>query len=149
MNNKIVIEDFSFENFRSFKDFQTLNMTAATLKSKDSELDINNIYREEGEKAVLRSKIIYGANASGKSNIIKALKCYITLITTCLQNKGVLSAIDPFEFSSKTENEPSFFQLIFRNEGIRYRYGFVADRTKIHSEWLSLVPEAREVCQSG
>jgi AAA15 family ATPase/GTPase len=56
----------------------------------------------------------------------------------------VLSLIDSFQLSTETENKPTFFQLIFRIEKTRYRYGFEADEKSIKSEWLFSTPNKRE-----
>lgn len=61
-----MIEDFSFGNFWSFKDIQSLNMSAAKIKSKNAELDLKNVFSINGELSLLKTKAIYGANASGK-----------------------------------------------------------------------------------
>lgn len=139
-----MIEEFSFGNFRSFKDVQTLNMTAAKIRSSKPELDTINVIQEEGKIPLLKSKAIYGANASGKTNIVKALVTFIRITQQNLKDEKVLSMINSFVLSTETESQPSFFQLIFRIDGVRYRYGFEADNNKIHSEWLYGTPGKRE-----
>ena len=139
-----MIEEFSFGNFWSFKDMQTLNMTAAKIKSKNSRLDTVNLIPVEGDLSLLKSKAIYGANASGKSNVIKALGLFIRIINNSVKDEKVLGMIDPFMLSTETDDKPTFFQLIFRLEGIRYRYGFEADDKSVKSEWLFSTPGKRE-----
>lgn len=139
-----MIEEFSFGNFWSFKDMQTLNMTAAKIRSKNSRLDTVSLIPVEDELSLLKSKAIYGANASGKSNIIKALVTYIQIINESVKNDEVLERIESFQLSTESAGEPSFFQMIFRLEGIRYRYGFEADFESIKSEWLFSTPKSRE-----
>lgn len=139
-----MIEEFSFGNFWSFKGIQTLNMTAAKIKSKNSQLDGINIFPVNQETNLLKSKAIYGANASGKSNVIKALATFIRIIKDSVKEEKALSLIDSFQLSTETENMPTFFQLIFRIGKIRYRYGFEADDKSIKSEWLFSTPSKRE-----
>lgn len=139
-----MIEEFSFGNFWSFKDMQTLNMTAAKIKSKNSRLDTVNLIPVDEELNLLKSKAIYGANASGKSNVIKALGLFIRIINNSVKDEKVLGMIDPFMFSTETDDKPTFFQLIFRLEGVRYRYGFEADDLSVKSEWLFSTPNKRE-----
>jgi len=122
-----MIEEFSFGNFWSFKDIQTLNMTAASIKSANPDLDTNNIIPVNDHVAVLKSKAIYGANASGKSNIVKALVTFIRIISDSVKDDTILSLIDPFALSTESVKQPSFFQLVFRMDGTRYRYGFEAN----------------------
>jgi len=142
--NYDMIEEFSFGNFWSFKDMQTLNMTAAKIKSKNSRLDSVNLIPVEDELSLLKSKAIYGANASGKSNVIKALVTFIRIIKESLKDEKMLEMIDSFQLSSESVDQPTFFQLTFRVEGIRHRYGFEADNTSIKSEWLFSTPNLRE-----
>lgn len=139
-----MIEEFSFGNFWSFKEIQTLNMTAAKIKSKNPELDDINIFPIKNDLRLLKAKAIYGANASGKSNIIKALVSFIRIIRDSVKEENILDLIDSFQLSTETEREPSFFQLVFRMGKIRYRYGFEADDTSIKSEWLFSTPYKRE-----
>lgn len=139
-----MIEEFSFGNFWSFKDIQTLNMTAAKIKSKNSQLDDINVFPINKETSLLKAKAIYGANASGKSNVIKALASFIRIIKDSVKEEKALGLIDSFQLSTETENMPTFFQLIFRIGKSRYRYGFEADDKSIKSEWLFSTPNKRE-----
>lgn len=139
-----MIEEFSFGNFWSFKDIQTLNMTAAKIKSKNSQLDDINVFPINKDTSLLKAKAIYGANASGKSNVIKALVSFIRIIKDSVKEEKALSLIDSFQLSTETENKPTFFQLIFRIGKTRYRYGFEADEKSIKSEWLFSTPNKRE-----
>jgi AAA15 family ATPase/GTPase len=139
-----MIEEFSFGNMRSFKDIQTLNMTAAKIKSNNSLLDKQNVIPIEGDLSLLKSKAIYGANASGKSNVIRGLVTFIRIIKESVKDERSLGFIDRFELSTETRGEPTFFQLIFRVDNVRYRYGFEADESAIKSEWLFSTPSIRE-----
>ncbi|WP_297869049.1 ATP-binding protein [uncultured Flavobacterium sp.] len=101
---------------------------------------------KEGKYKVLRSAVIYGANSSGKSNFIKALDFMVTTI----KNSSKINSTDklnvsPFLLNVETENQPSFFEILFViNNGYdckRYRYGFEIDNDKVHSEWLYILNE--------
>ena len=140
-----MIEEFSFENFKSFKSLNTLNMTAAKLKSRYSSLDVEPIIQQDDDVTLLKSKGIYGANASGKSNLVKALGSFIRIVQFSVKDEHILDKyMTPFYLSTETVDKPVFMQLVFRCEGVRYRYGFQADREKIHSEWLYSTPGKRE-----
>ncbi len=139
-----MIEEFSFGNFWSFKDIQTLNMTAAKIKSTDSELDLNNVINLSDKLNLLKSKAIYGANASGKSSIIKALIAFIRIVKESVKDENALYIIDSFKLSTETIGKPTFFQLILRIDNVKYRYGFEADDKSIKSEWLYFTPKLRE-----
>jgi hypothetical protein len=119
-------------------------MTAAKIKSKNSQLDNINIFPVNKDISLLKAKAIYGANASGKSNVIKALVSFIRIIKDSVKEEKALSLIDSFQLSTETENMPTFFQLIFRIGKTRYRYGFEADDKSIKSEWLFSTPNKRE-----
>ncbi len=140
-----MIEEFSFGNFRSFKDIQTLNMTAAKIKSNNPSLDTDNLISINDKLALLKSKAIYGANASGKSNVVKAFGCYIKIIQESSNNENILKMVDSFKLSTETESKPTFFELTFRSNNIRYRYGFEVDSLEIKSEWLFATPNLREL----
>jgi len=123
--------EFSVANFLSFKEKKTLSLEAASIS------DYKENIIEEGKYKMLRSAVLYGANSSGKSNFIKALSImrYIIIYSSI---KSSTSEIDvtPFLLNTKTENEPSFFEILFLVDGIRYRYGFEADKKTIKAEWL-------------
>lgn len=139
-----MIEEFSFGNFWSFKDIQTLSMTAAKIKSKNAKLDEVNLFPVAQDVSLLKAKAIYGANASGKSNVTRALVAFIRIIKESVKEEKILQLIDSFQLSTETEHEPTFFQLIFRIGKTRYRYGFEADHKSIKSEWLFSTPSIRE-----
>ncbi|MGF1637863.1 MAG: ATP/GTP-binding protein [Cyclobacteriaceae bacterium] len=140
----MIIQEFSFGNFRSFKDIQTLNLSAAKIKSKNEKIDISNVFNYKNQP-FLKSKAIYGANASGKSNIIKAFVTFIKIIKNSVKDEEVLNLVDPFRLSTETENEPSFFQLIFWHKNVKYRYGFELDDKNVFAEWLYAKPGSREL----
>jgi len=140
-----MIEEFSFENYKSFKEMNTLNMTAAKLKSKYSRVDVDPTIQLDDDVTLLKSKAIYGANASGKSNIVKAFGSFIRIVQHSVKDEQILEKhMAPFFLSTETVDKPVFMQLVFRCEGVRYRYGFQADKEKIHSEWLYATPGKRE-----
>ena len=131
--------EFSFSNFRSFKDLTTLSMVAANIASKDKELDSQNVFPVDSKLNLLKSKAIYGKNASGKSNISRALAAFLNIVRYSVKNDDILiKTIEPFRLNSTTPDEPSFFQIIFQisGEASIYRYGFEVKGNKVISEWL-------------
>ena len=124
--------DFSVENYRSIKEMQTLSMTAANITSKYKELDKINVFKYSAKQSILKSKAIYGANASGKSNLIRALASFISIVVNSVKDEKILnSKIEKFELSTETEKKPSYFQLSFLLNKVYYRYGFEATRNEI------------------
>lgn len=142
------LQEFSFGNFRSFKEINTLNLSAAKIKSKHVSIDKKNIIKGNNIENIsfLKSKAIYGANASGKSNVINAFLTFFRIIRNSVKDDKALNMIDSFRLSTETENEPSFFQIIFWDKNVKYRYGFELDDKSIFSEWLYGKPNERELC---
>ena len=138
--------EFTVGNFRSFKEPVTLSMVAAKIIAKDPELDQNNTFRVDDDLTLLRSAAIYGANASGKSNLVKALGFMRWFVLNSSKESQVDDPIDtiPFRLDAETENKPSFFEVVFRLEGISYRYGFEVTVHKVETEWLFYSPRGKE-----
>lgn len=135
--------EFSVENFRSIKVRQTLSMAA----NQGSEHRDTHLFQPAlpGVPALVRSAAIYGPNASGKTNLIKALQAMQTIVigsTTKLQ-RGEEIPVTPYLFSQETVNAPSTFEVVFIHSGVRYQFGFSASRERIHEEWLFAYPKGR------
>ena len=127
--------EFTTGNFLSFREKKTLSMEAAKIK----EYPENVI--QTGKYKLLKSAVIYGANASGKSNLIKALK----FMLDTLKNSARLNSTDtlnakPFLLDEESSHKPSYFELLFIAGNNRFRYGFELDDKRIHSEWLYILP---------
>jgi AAA15 family ATPase/GTPase len=118
--------EFSVKNFRSINELQTISFVATGLTShKDNiNLDTDNI-ANEGGMDLLKTIGIYGANASGKSNIIKALEYFINVIATKIErNDDLIYVHDPFLYQDNFDDTESFFQIVLLIEDKKYRYGF-------------------------
>lgn len=124
--------EFSVKNFLSFKDKIILSM-----EKGNGEENINNIIKNDITD-LLRTSVIYGANASGKSNVIKAFTCAIILVRTSnlMMPGGKLDLVKPFLLDDTSRNKPSEFEFIFITNNIKYRYYFSADENKIYDEIL-------------
>jgi uncharacterized protein len=138
--------EFSVGNYRSFKEKVTFSMVAANLVSQDKNLDINNVFAVDKELSLVKSAAIYGANASGKSNLAKALQFMKWFMVNSSKETQSTEAIgvERFRLSTETDNQPSFFEIVFLLDGQQHRYGFTADSQKVVSEWLFYVPKTRE-----
>jgi AAA15 family ATPase/GTPase len=130
--------EFSVGNYKSFKDIVTFSMVAANLTSKNKDLDINNIFHYKQSVNLVKTAAIYGANASGKSNFVKAFVFMRNFIINSSKESQATEEInvENFQLSTTTDKRPSFFEVIFVTNDIRYRYGFEIDDERIHSEWL-------------
>jgi uncharacterized protein len=138
--------EFSVGNYRSFKEKVTFSMVAANLVAKDKQLDANNVFTVDDDLKLLKSAAIYGANASGKSNLAKALafmKGFIANSSKDTQSTDEIP-IEPFRLSTETDSKPSFFELVFIMTGVKYRYGFEVTDKQVVSEWLFYTPKTRE-----
>ncbi len=135
-----MLVEFSVTNFRSIRDKQTLSM----VKGKGSELEATHTFKPTapGSEALLKSAAIYGANAAGKSNIIKALSMMKQIVVTP-PNVGEKLPVVPFMFDPATPQQPTEFELIFIANNVRYQYGFSATAERIWSEWLFAFPKGR------
>ena len=133
-----MLVEFTVENYKSFRDRTTLSMVAAKITSFEKSLDEENVIDAKPDLKLLRSAGIYGANASGKSNLASALgfmHSFILGSARDLQANDPIAA-EPFLLSTETEKEPSLFEIVIVVEGIEYRYGFQANAERIVSEWL-------------
>jgi uncharacterized protein len=138
--------EFSIGNYRSFKDRVTFSMVAANLVSKEKSLDINNAFDIDKNLKLLKTAAIYGANASGKSNLAKALsfmKWFMVNSSKETQSTDEIG-VEPFRLSTETEGRPSFFELVFLMGKQKYRYGFEVNQERVIAEWLFYVPNVRE-----
>ncbi|MEI6767264.1 MAG: ATP-binding protein [Bacteroidota bacterium] len=125
-----MIVEFSVKNFRSISDLQTISFVSTNLKSsrENERVDLNNIVSDYGTK-LLKTIGIYGANASGKSNIIRALEFFCEAISDLPSPKSRLSKLaQPFLYQNDSENTESFFQIVLIIEGKKYRYGFTVKK---------------------
>jgi uncharacterized protein len=138
--------EFSVGNFRSIRDIESISFVASSVVSKNKEVDETNVFQATDKVRGLKTLAIYGANASGKSNFIKALQAFTLMIGVSLSEKKLLSyAHQPYLLSTETVDKPTFFQAFFMIEGITYRYGFELTKDEIVSEWLFGTPNTREV----
>ncbi|WGV24340.1 AAA family ATPase [Halotia branconii] len=138
--------EFSVGNYRSFKEQVTFSMVAANLVAQNKKLDENNVFEVDDNLQLLKSAAIYGANASGKSNLAKALdfmKWFMVNSSKETQSTEKIN-IERFQLSTETEKKPSFFEIVFLMNGNKYRYGFEATRDLVVSEWLFYVPKLKE-----
>ena len=129
--------EFCVKNFLSLKDEAKLSFIASTLK--ESLQEENDLINELAiGLSVLRSAVIYGANASGKSNVLKALSFYKRFITDSFINSqaGKLIDVEGFRLNTQTENEPTTMEATFIVGDFIYRFGFEVDRKSVREEWL-------------
>ena len=136
---------FKLQNCLSFFRPCVLDMEASSVRQLN-----DYVYTPLNRKwdiKVLKSAAIYGANASGKSNLLRgfAFMKYFVLNSFNDANKPSAHSISPFLLNTKSTVEPSAFEVTFIYNEIKYRYGFEILNKEIHSEWLFYAePKVRE-----
>lgn len=135
--------EFSVANFLSFKESVTFSMVASSI----SEHKETHVFDAGKKINLLTSSAIYGANASGKSNLFKALTFMKWFVRTSSKDTQIGESIDvlPFRLSTVAEKEPSSFEVLFMKDKVIYRYGFTVDSKRVHSEWLYYIPKTKEI----
>ncbi len=123
---------FSVSNFSSFKDEITLTMIPA--KSRNMK---EHIIEDKNGKPVKVLPIvnIYGANASGKTNLVNALEFMQDIVLKGTRPDRAIDVV-PHLLDLNTEFEPSKFEIIFKHDHVVYTYGFIVSGKMVHEEWL-------------
>lgn len=131
-----MLVDFRVCNFRSIREEQHLSFAA----SRDNWLEDTHCVstNKSSNPRLLRSAVIYGANASGKSNLIFALMTmqFLVLNSTRLLEPQYQEQYTPFLLDADSRNQPTRFEVTLLLNGLRYQYGFAFDGERIQGEWL-------------
>jgi AAA15 family ATPase/GTPase len=138
-----MLVEFSVKNFRSFRDQQTLSMVSSTDRDH-----IETHTLSTGLKTVPRlnrASVIFGANASGKSNLIFALVTMRNLVLSSMTMDDAVRAeqYTPHRLNRATAREPTQFEVVLLIDGVRYQYGFSYDAQRIRDEWLIVYKTAK------
>jgi uncharacterized protein len=130
-----VLIEFRVKNFRSFRDEAILNLLA----SRDKTNEEANV-KATGIKSVprlLRAAGIYGANAGGKSNLVRAMQLLRGIVSdSATLQAGQTINVQPFRLDPVTTDQPVELEVTFLLENVRYQFGFTLTARKILSEWL-------------
>lgn len=137
-----MVLEFSVENYRSFKDKQTLSM----IPSESKEEHLQNIITIANKYKVLKSAVIYGANASGKSNFMKAFQALRNLIISPADRSPDASfeEYDPYKFNPLNVSAPIIFEVNFLLNEVRYLYSIAIQKDFVLHETLFYYPQGRE-----
>ncbi|MYB76921.1 MAG: ATP-binding protein [Chloroflexi bacterium] len=133
--------EFSVENFMSFREEARLSLVASASKEHEDTHLVRSDLRGE-ESRLLRSAVIYGANAAGKSNFLIALGLMREMVVKSNQEIEVLP-VEPFRFDPGCAGKPTILEIIFVVDQVRYQYGFAATEQRIVKEWLFAWPRGR------
>ncbi|MDD5474216.1 MAG: ATP-binding protein [Candidatus Methanoperedens sp.] len=134
--------EFSLENFRSIKEEVTLSLVASSDKSLDNNLITTEVLKKDN---LLRSAVLYGANASGKSNVVSAINSLRNLvILSHTFQKGTEISYSPFKLDNEYLSKPTKFKVVFIKNNTKYVYGVSFTNEKIIDEYLYYYPEDRK-----
>lgn len=138
--------EFKAGNFRSLCEPAVLSMVASHLSAKNKALDRDNVVPSRDGLGLLKTAAIYGPNASGKSNLVRALRFMrdFVLESSRESQAGDPIPVEPFLLREDTIGAPSSLEIVFDLEGVQYRYGFELDAQHVHAEWLFSRQSSRE-----
>lgn len=130
--------EFTVNNYKSIKNTVKFSMLT-------SSKDVGNSF-ENRKYNLLNSAVLYGANASGKSNFLKAMAFMSRFVLNkykIIQSTDTLP-YDPFKLSTETDDASSSFEIVFFIDKTKYRYGFEIDSKIVYSEWLYADEKGKE-----
>ena len=130
---------------RSFRDRVSLSLEAQTTANPTVVRDV--LWREDGKTLrVLPSAGVFGANASGKSVLLKVMHDLRRLVLTSFRNADPMGSVDrtPFLLDGASRDAPTEIEIDFIVGGVRHRYGCVVDDVRVLGEWAVRLPHGRE-----
>ena len=137
-----MVLEFRLTNIFSFRDEITLDLQAAKIQTEKGKALRGNLFSIKGNQ-ILKSVSMFGANASGKSNVIKGIKACVNMIRySHTYNENTVFQVAPFKFGGFNK-QPSVFYVRFILEGIEYEYSFSMTQTEILTEQLYYYPNGR------
>lgn len=138
---------FSVSNYRAFYDLQTLNLSASNYDKTLPENCIAPALPGLKNDRWIKGTAIYGANASGKSTVLGALKALQTMVRLSAKTtdpQTPIQQIEPFALDPAAASEPTAFAIVFVKEDVRYEYRVAATRERIWHESLRAFPSGKE-----
>ena len=137
--------EYTVRNYTVFKNTARLSFVASNYDKETYERE-NVLVIPEKKLRVVKSAVVYGANAAGKTKLFDSLAFMRQFVLESSKKGQQGDVIDtkPFLLSESTKQEPSEFEIIFLHKDARYRYGFEVTSEKVIAEWLFYKPESRE-----
>ncbi len=132
---------FSVSNHLSLRDSQELLLTTSSLKDRTEGL-IDCAAAPSG--SLLPAVVVFGANASGKSNLVHALRAMRRMVLFSHTHGDASGGVPrhAFRLDASYSDKPSRFEIDFVHQGVRYHYGFEVDDAAFLSEWLYAIPKS-------
>ena len=146
MYYRSMLIDFSVTNYRSILERQTLSMAAtASFKEFENQNTIDTGLNAEAMPRLLRSSVLYGPNASGKSTLVKAIGFMRDRVLNSQKESQADDEIEttPFKLTADSRAADSEFEVAFIENGVRYEYGFRCNKQRFTEEWLFAYPLGR------
>ena len=135
--------EFGVSNFKSIRDEARLSMVAGTGKEhRDSHLVETRANGRVPSSPLVRTAVVYGANAAGKTNLLDALGVMKMIVITPSQS-GASLPIESFKFDPESVRDDTTFEVVCVVDGVRYQYGFTANFERVSQEWLFAWPRGR------
>lgn len=136
--------DFAVTNYRSIKNQARLSLVAGIgTEHKATNVMDAEVSAGAGVPGLLRSVAIYGPNAGGKTNLMRALQTMQEIVVQPVREIDKPLPVEPFLFDAATGKSPTVFDVTFVIEGVRYQYGFSTTSDAVHEEWLYAWPLGR------
>lgn len=140
-----MLVEFTVKNYRSIRDEARLSMEATHLVGMNAGVDEATTFIAPDGTRLLRSAVIYGANASGKSNVVRALRTFFAFARgSTAGDAGTPIPVDPFRLDERTAAAPTEMEVTLLVGRTAYRYGFKATVDEVVEEWLYHRPGKRE-----
>jgi AAA15 family ATPase/GTPase len=137
-----MVLEIRLQNFFSIKDEINLDFRAANIKSANARSLADNVFSHKTTD-ILKTLVMYGANASGKSNVIRAIRfCNSMIFESHMHNENTTFNFSPFKFDGYSHKPSSYF-IRFISNGIEYEYFFSLTNTQIIEERLFFYPKGR------
>lgn len=137
-----MVLEIRLSNFFSIKDEVCIDFRAANIKSANVRALADNVFHHD-KTDILKTMVMYGANASGKSNVIKAIRfCNTLVFRSHMHNENTVFNFKPFKFSGFS-NKPSKYFIRFISNEIEYEYAFSLTTNHIIEESLHFYPKGR------
>ncbi|MDF6000655.1 AAA family ATPase [Pseudomonas aeruginosa] len=137
-----MLVQFSVKNFRSIKELCELSMVASNYYKENEVTNTIDTGLEDCPR-LLKSIVIYGANAAGKSTILDAMSFVESFVIHSAKNinAGDEIQVSPYKLSEESRQQDSEFETTRMSEGIRYDYGICVNERRVTEEWLIAYPK--------
>jgi len=133
-----MIVEIKLANYRSIHAEQTLSFVA-----ERGPRHPQNLIKRPGYR-LLKAAALFGANASGKSNFVRAIgemRDFVRDSATKMNDGDPITCAQPFRLDPDSRTAPSRFEITFVTDGVQYVYGFAATRERVYEEWLRATSE--------